>query len=164
MLKISDITYSVAGRTLVEHASVTIPTGHKVGLVGRNGSGKTTLFKIIRGEMVLDTAREHAHRLENRRRVPRGARQRGLADQHRAACRHRARGASGRGRNRHRPDRIADVQTRLSDIDAWSAEARAASILKGLGFTHEEQLQALLRLLWRLADARGLGRGSVLRT
>ena len=39
------------------------------------------------------------------------------------------------------PTRIADVQTRLSDIDAWSAEARAASILKGLGFTHEEQLQ-----------------------
>jgi len=55
MLKISDITYSVSGRTLVENASVTIPTGHKVGLVGRNGSGKTTLFKIIRGEMVLDT-------------------------------------------------------------------------------------------------------------
>jgi len=55
MLRITDITYSVSGRTLLENTSVTIPAGHKVGLVGRNGTGKTTLFKIIRGEMVLDT-------------------------------------------------------------------------------------------------------------
>ena len=57
MLKISDITYSVAGRTLVENASVTIPTGHKVGLVGRNGSGKTTLWcQLCYGKRPLDTA------------------------------------------------------------------------------------------------------------
>ena len=37
------------------------------------------------------------------------------------------------------PGRIAEIQTRLADIDAWSAEARASSILKGLGFTQEEQ-------------------------
>jgi ATP-binding cassette subfamily F protein 3 len=37
------------------------------------------------------------------------------------------------------PDRIAEVQTRLADIDAWSGEARASAILKGLGFTAEEQ-------------------------
>ncbi|MDG1802753.1 MAG: ATP-binding cassette domain-containing protein, partial [Paracoccaceae bacterium] len=55
MLKINDITYSVAGRTLVENATAVIPTGHKVGLVGRNGTGKTTLFNVIRGHIVLDT-------------------------------------------------------------------------------------------------------------
>ena len=55
MLRIKEITYSVAGRTLLENTSVTIPAGHKVGLVGRNGTGKTTLFRIIRKEMVLDT-------------------------------------------------------------------------------------------------------------
>ncbi|MFB0993754.1 MAG: ATP-binding cassette domain-containing protein, partial [Paracoccaceae bacterium] len=45
MLRISDISYSVEGRPLLVEASATIPTGHKVGLVGRNGSGKTTLFR-----------------------------------------------------------------------------------------------------------------------
>ncbi|MFT5650227.1 MAG: ATP-binding cassette subfamily F protein 3 [Yoonia sp.] len=142
MLKISDITYSVAGRTLVENASVTIPTGHKVGLVGRNGSGKTTLFKIIRGEMVLDTGAVN---------MPKGWKIGGVsqevpgnevslintvlrADVERESLLAEAETATD-------PSRIAEVQTRLVDIDAWSAEARAASILRGLGFTHEEQLK-----------------------
>ena len=140
MLRISDITYSISGRTLVENASVTIPTGHKVGLVGRNGSGKTTLFKIIRGEMVLDTGTVS---------LPKGWKIGGVsqevpgnevslidtvlrADTEREALMAEAETATD-------PTRIAEVQTRLSDIDAWSAEARAASILKGLGFTNNEQ-------------------------
>lgn len=140
MLKISDLTYSVEGRTLVENASVTIPTGHKVGLVGRNGSGKTTLFKIIRGEMVIDTGNVN---------IPRGWKIGGVsqevpgnevslintvlrADTEREELLAEAETATD-------PNRIAEVQTRLADIDAWSAEARAASILKGLGFSHEDQ-------------------------
>ena len=55
MLRINDITYAVEGRPLFEGASATIPTGHKVGLVGRNGAGKTTLFRLIRGELALDS-------------------------------------------------------------------------------------------------------------
>ena len=54
MLRISDITYSIEGRPLFEGATATIPTGHKVGLVGRNGTGKTTLFRLIRGELALE--------------------------------------------------------------------------------------------------------------
>ncbi len=140
MLKISDITYSVDGRTLVEHATVTIPTGHKVGLVGRNGSGKTTLFRVIRGEMVLDTGSVS---------IPKGWKIGGVsqevpgnevslidtvlrADTEREALLAEAETATD-------PARIAEVQTRLADIDAWSAEARAATILRGLGFTHAEQ-------------------------
>ena len=55
MLKIEDITYSVEGRPLFEGASATIPTGHKVGLVGRNGAGKTTLFRLIKKELALES-------------------------------------------------------------------------------------------------------------
>ncbi|MEO0929996.1 MAG: ABC-F family ATP-binding cassette domain-containing protein, partial [Pseudomonadota bacterium] len=140
MLKISDITYSVEGRTLVENATVTIPTGHKVGLVGRNGSGKTTLFRVIRGEMVLDTGNVS---------IPQGWKIGGVsqevpgnevslintvlaADKEREALLAEADIATD-------PARIAEVQTRLADIDAWSAEARAATILRGLGFTNDEQ-------------------------
>ena len=54
MLSITDLSYSVDGRPLIAGASARIPTGHKVGLVGRNGSGKTTLFRLIRGELVAE--------------------------------------------------------------------------------------------------------------
>jgi ATP-binding cassette subfamily F protein 3 len=41
----------------------------------------------------------------------------------------------------HDPHRIAEIQARLADIDAWSAEGRASAILKGLGFDAEAQLR-----------------------
>ncbi len=140
MLRINDISFAIDGRPLIENASVTIPTGHKVGLVGRNGTGKTTLFRLIRGELTLDTGSID---------VPRGWKIGGVsqevpgnevslidtvlaADTERTALMAEAETATD-------PHRIADIQTRLSDIDAWSAEARGASILKGLGFTDDEQ-------------------------
>jgi ATP-binding cassette subfamily F protein 3 len=136
----SNITYSIEGRTLVEDASLTIPTGHKVGLVGRNGSGKTTLFRVIRGELPLD---------QGSLDLPQGWRIGGVsqevpgnevslidtvlaADTERANLMAEADTATD-------PSRIAEVQTRLADIDAWSGEARAATILRGLGFEPDEQ-------------------------
>ncbi|NAZ36152.1 ABC-F family ATP-binding cassette domain-containing protein [Rubellimicrobium sp. CFH 75288] len=137
MLRIESISASVAGRPLFENASATIPAGHKVGLVGRNGSGKTTLFRLIRGELPLE-----AGRIE----VPRGARIGGVAqevpgsetsllDTVLAADTERAALLAERTDD---PVRIAEIQARLQDIGAWSAEARAASILRGLGFSDEE--------------------------
>ena len=140
MLRIDNIRFSMEGRPLLDGASAVIPDGHKVGLVGRNGTGKTTLFRLIRGELALE-----AGSIE----LKRGARIGGVAqevpgsevslldtvleaDQERAALMAEAETATD-------PTRIADIQSRLADIDAWSAEARAASILKGLGFTHDEQ-------------------------
>ncbi|OUS20966.1 glycosyl transferase family 1 [Litorivita pollutaquae] len=140
MLRINDISYSVAGRSLIENASVTIPTGHKVGIVGRNGAGKTTLFRLIRGELALEGG---AISLPERAKIGGVAQEVPgnevslintvlAADKERAALLAEAETATD-------PTRIAEVQTRLADIDAWSAEGRASSILKGLGFTYEEQ-------------------------
>ena len=140
MLRLDNISYAVAGRPLIEGASAMIPDGHKVGIVGRNGTGKTTLFKLIRGELSLESGDIH---------LPARARIGGVdqevpgnevslldtvlaADTERAALLAEAESATD-------GDRIAEIQTRLADIDAWSAEARAASILKGLGFTDAEQ-------------------------
>lgn len=140
MLRIDDIRYSVEGRPLFEGASAIIPDGHKVGFVGRNGTGKTTLFRLIRGEIALEGGEIH---------IPRQARIGGVAqevpgsetslldtvlqaDTERDALMTEAQTAAD-------PSRIADIQIRLADIDAWSAEARAATILKGLGFTQAEQ-------------------------
>jgi ATP-binding cassette subfamily F protein 3 len=139
MLRISDISFAIAGHPLFEAASATIPAGHKVGIVGRNGAGKTTLFRLIRGELTLDGG---AIELPARARIGGVAQEVPgsdvslidtvlAADTERAALLAEAEGATGH--------RMADIQTRLQDIDAWSAEARAASILKGLGFTDAEQ-------------------------
>ena len=138
MLRISDLSFSMAGRPLFDGASATIPTGHKVGIVGRNGAGKTTLFRLIKGELSLDGGVIE---------IPPRARIGGVsqevpgsavslldtvlaADTERAALMAEAETATG--------ERMAEVQTRLADIDAWSAEARAATILRGLGFTDAE--------------------------
>lgn len=141
MLHIDDITYSVAGRTLIENASASIPDGHKVGIVGRNGTGKTTLFRLIRGELALETG---SISLPSRARIGGVAQevpgndvsllQTVLSyDTERTELMEESEKSTDGAR-------IAEIQTRLADIDAWSAEARAASILKGLGFTDEEQL------------------------
>ncbi len=141
MLTISDITYSVDGRPLFEGASARIPTGHKVGLVGRNGAGKTTLFRLIRHELALEGGEIS---LPSRAKVGGVAQEVPssdtslldtvlAADTERAALMAEAETATD-------PHRIADIQHRLADIDAWSAEGRASAILRGLGFTAEEQL------------------------
>ncbi|WP_296763601.1 ABC-F family ATP-binding cassette domain-containing protein [Sediminimonas sp.] len=140
MLRITDLSFSIEGAPLFDGASATIPTGHKVGVVGRNGTGKTTLFKLIRGEL---------HPEGGTITLPPRARIGGVAqevpgnevslidtvlaaDTERAALMEEAETATD-------ATRIADVQTRLADIDAWSAEARASAILRGLGFDAEEQ-------------------------
>ena len=55
MLHINELSYRVEGRLLLDNATAGIPTGHKVGLVGRNGTGKTTLLKLIIGDIAPDT-------------------------------------------------------------------------------------------------------------
>ena len=140
MLRIDDISYSIAGRPLFEQASAVIPDGHKVGLVGPNGAGKTTLFRLIRGELGLDGG---AITLPARARIG-GVAQESPAtdvtvlDTVLAAATERH-ALMAEAETATDPHRIAEIQTRLADIDAWSAEGRAAAILQGLGFSTEDQ-------------------------
>ena len=141
MLRIDDITYNVEGRPLFEGATATIPEGHKVGLVGRNGAGKTTLFRLIRGELALEGG---SIQLPQRARIGGVAQEApsseiSLLDTVLAADTERAAllAESETATDAHR---IGDIQARLADINAWSAEGRAASILRGLGFEPAQQL------------------------
>ncbi len=140
MIAINDLTFRMMGRLLFDKASATVDVGAKVGLVGRNGTGKTTLFKMITGEL---------HPESGDISVPKGARigqvaQEApgtqdtlletvlMADLERTALMKEAETATD-------AQRIADIQMRLVDIDAHSAEARAGAILHGLGFDAEAQ-------------------------
>jgi ATP-binding cassette, subfamily F, member 3 len=135
MLHISALTYRLGERVLIDNASAALPSGAHVGLVGRNGAGKTTLFRLIRGELSPEGGAVI---------VPKGARVGSVeqeapagaeslvdfvlsADVEREALTAEAETASD-------PERIAEIHARLVDIEAHNAPARAARILKGLGF------------------------------
>jgi ATP-binding cassette subfamily F protein 3 len=140
MLAINDLSVRIAGRLLVENASAQIPAGARVGLVGRNGAGKSTLFRVIAGEFAADAggitmpARTSIGMLPQE--APNGPEP--LidivlgADRERTALLEEAETADD-------PHRIAELHTRLADIAAHSAPARAAAILAGLGFSHADQ-------------------------
>src|SRR6185369_1456916 len=140
MLALTDLTYRIAGRTLLDHATVALPAGAHVGLVGRNGTGKTTLFRIIAGEImpeqgqVLISPRDRIGRLAQE--APNGPES--LLDIVLQADAERTK-LLAEAETEREPARIAEIQLRLADIGAHSAPARAAGILAGLGFSHADQ-------------------------
>ncbi len=140
MLRINNLTYRIEGRPLFEQASANIPTGHKVGLVGRNGTGKTTLFRLIRGEIDVDggdIALPRNWRIGGvAQEVPGGPTS--LLDTVLEADVERAALLAESGTATD-PMRIAEIETRLTDIGAHRAPARAAEILAGLGFDAQAQ-------------------------
>ncbi|MEA2975972.1 MAG: ATP-binding cassette, subfamily er 3 [Alphaproteobacteria bacterium] len=140
MLLIKDLSLRVAGRLLIENASVQLPTGSRVGLVGRNGTGKTTLFRAIMGELAAETG---GIEIPSRTRIGRLSQEapdglESLIEVVLAADTERAQLLAAAD-TEHDPHRIAEIHTRLVDIDAHSAPARAASILAGLGFNAQAQ-------------------------
>ena len=144
MLSLSDITVRLGGRIILDHASATVPTGAKVGLIGRNGAGKSTLVKVIIGELEPD---EGSVDMPRRTRLgyiaqeaPEGTASPFetvlAADTEREALLIEA-------ETSHDPHRLGDVHDRLLAIDAYTAPARAARILLGLGFDEEMQARPL---------------------
>jgi ATP-binding cassette subfamily F protein 3 len=140
MLVIDDLALRVAGRLLIDGASVQIPDGARVGLVGRNGTGKTTLFRAIAGEHAIE---QGAITLPKRSRIgrlhqeaPDGPQR--LIDVVLAADSERSRLLAA-AEHEQDPHRIAEVHARLADIAAHAAPARAAAILAGLGFSAPDQ-------------------------
>ena len=157
MLHINDLTYRLGERLLIDHATVALPTGARVGLVGRNGAGKTTLFRLDPrrdspecGSIAMPRQTPASAASSRRRRAaPQTLIDFVLdADVERARCSRRPRRASD-------PHRIAEIQTRLVDIDAHAAPARAARILAGLGFDEAAQNRALAEFSggWRMRVA-----------
>jgi ATP-binding cassette, subfamily F, member 3 len=141
MLTISNLDYRIEARLLFEGASAQVASGWKVGLVGRNGTGKSTLLKLIREEIGHPT-NDSSIRLNQGARLGWVAQEVAptdetilevvlAADTERHALMQEAETAED-------PMRIADIHTRLVDIDAWSAESRAAEVLMGLGFTQAD--------------------------
>ncbi len=153
MLSINNLVCRMGGRTLIDGSSASLNDGWKVGIVGANGAGKSTLFKLLTGELEPDGG---SISMPARQRV--GVVRQEMpdtdtplielvleADTERmsllAECETETDG-----------NRLAEVYSRLEEIDAYAAPARAATILAGLGFT-EEQINGPYNALsggWRM--------------
>ena len=158
MLKISNISFSIQGNPLFQDASAIVPAGHKVGLVGRNGTGKTTLFKLIKKSLLLDKGTIETPSYFKIAGVEQEVPSSNTslidtvleADTERAQLLQEAEFCED-------SQRITDIHQRLYDIEAYSAEARAAAILSGLGFDNEAQKRPCHEFSggWRMRVALG---------
>jgi ATP-binding cassette subfamily F protein 3 len=144
MLTINGLTVRLGGRTILDRASAAIPPGAHIGLIGRNGAGKSTLMKAIIGLIDPD---EGAIDMPRRTRLGYIAQEAPTgtatpfetvlaADVERARLMDESETCSD-------PHRLGDIHDRLFAIDAYTAPARAARILLGLGFDEAMQSRPL---------------------
>ncbi len=140
MLNLNGITVRLGGRTILDRASAALPPRSRVGLIGRNGAGKSTLMKVMIGQIDPD---------EGSCDMPRDTRLGYIAQEAPsgtatpfetvlAADKERA-ALMAEAEHTEDPDRLGHIYERLNAIDAYTAPARAARILVGLGFDEEMQ-------------------------
>ena len=138
MLQIDNLVFDAWGRRFFNGASVTIPDGTKVGLVGRNGVGKSTLFKLIVGDLAAQ---------EGDILLPKAAKIGSVDQEHPATpvtlldtilAADTRREALNAQLETAEPEHMAEIYQHLNAIDADRAPARAAEILSGLGFSNAD--------------------------
>src|ERR1700722_8207427 len=142
MLAIDNIVVRIAGREILSGATANLPAGRRIGLVDRNGAGKTTLFKVILGELHPDDGQvswPSAWRIGAVAQEAPGT-DVSLIDTVLEADKERTRLLADA---EHESDghKLGDIYHRLDAIDAYTAPARAAEILAGLGFSAEDQIR-----------------------
>lgn len=143
MIQFKQLTFSRAGKTLVENASFQLHPGHRVGLTGANGAGKSTLFALLRSELVADVGEllmppswVIAHVAQETPALAQSALDYTLDgdEELRTLQAHLA-------SDQQDPLQVAEWHQRLADIDGYSAEARASALLAGLGFSQPQLSQ-----------------------
>ena len=140
MLTIDGVTVRLGGRAILERASATVPVGARVGLIGRNGAGKSTLMKALIGEIEPDDGEISKPSRARIGYIAQEAPNGSMTPEEvvLASATERAE-LLAELETCTDIDRMGDVHERLLAIDAYSAPARAAKILNGLGFDEEMQ-------------------------
>ncbi len=142
MIIVDQLTLQRGTKVLLDHASVTINPGERVGLVGRNGAGKSSLFGLLNGSLHEDggslsmpptwrMAQVSQHMPETSESATAFV----LAGDTRLQEAHAelaAAEASGDGMA------IAHAHAALQDAGAHDAQARAQTLILGLGFQVHE--------------------------
>ncbi|MBU3697699.1 ATP-binding cassette domain-containing protein [Dechloromonas sp.] len=139
MIALRQVTFARAGRPLVVDASVQLHAGWKVGVVGANGCGKSSLFALLGGELhaesgdvELPASWQIARVAQETPALPDSALDfvlDGDAELRRVECELAEAEEKGDG------EAIGHLHARYGEIGGYSAKARVAEVLHGLGFT-----------------------------
>lgn len=147
MIQFKQLTLTRGSKILIQDASLQLHPGHKVGLTGANGAGKSSLFALLRGELHpekgdLDMPASWvvAHVAQETPALAMPAIEFVLDGD--AELREIEAGLASAEAN-HQGELIAELHQRLTDIEGYSAKARAAELLSGLGFSQANLQQAV---------------------
>ncbi|MGB2905295.1 MAG: ATP-binding cassette domain-containing protein [Candidatus Dechloromonas phosphoritropha] len=138
MIALRQVTFARVGRPLVIAASVQIHAGWKVGVVGANGSGKSSLFALLANELHAESGDVY---MPASWRIARVAQETpalpdsaidfvldGDTELRRVERELAVAEAVGDG------EAIGHLHARYGEIEGYSAKARVAEVLHGLGF------------------------------
>lgn len=147
MIQFKQLTLARGVKVLIQSASLQLHPGHKVGLTGANGAGKSSLFALLRGEMHVESGSLEmpaswvvAHVAQETPALPVSAIDFVLDGDVELRAVEKA---LAEAESNHQGERIGELHQRLTDIDGYSAKARAAELLNGLGFSQQNLLQAV---------------------
>ena len=142
MIEIKNLTLQRGLKVLLEQAALSVAPGRRVGLIGKNGSGKSSLFALLKGEITADKGDVS---------IPKHWKTAAVAQETPAldisALDYVLQGdgelqlfqtALHEAEAKNDGMKQAEYHAKLEEIDAYSAPARAAKLLSGLGFSQEE--------------------------
>ena len=142
MIEIKNLTLQRGLKVLLDQAALSLAPGRRVGLIGKNGSGKSSLFALLKGEITADKGDVS---------IPKHWKTAAVAQETPAldisALDYVLQGdgelqlfqtALHKAEAKNDGMKQAEYHAKLEEIDAYSAPARAAKLLSGLGFSQEE--------------------------
>ena len=142
MIEIKNLTLQRGLKVLLDQAALSLAPGRRVGLIGKNGSGKSSLFALLKGEITADKGDVS---------IPKHWKTAAVAQETPAldisALDYVLQGdgelqlfqtALHEAEAKNDGIKQAEYHAKLEEIDAYSAPARAAKLLSGLGFSQEE--------------------------
>mmetsp|Transcript_1146 Transcript_1146/g.2553 ORF Transcript_1146/g.2553 Transcript_1146/m.2553 type:complete len:694 (+) Transcript_1146:192-2273(+) len=148
-INVSEVTVTFHGKPLIEETDIVINYGNRYGFLGPNGSGKSTIMKAIAARAIpipegldiyfLDREYEATDKtalaavFESNEEVE--------ALEAQAEALNNLMGEIGDDEDRMAAtqDKLERIYERLDELDVTTAEARATTILHGLGFTLKMQ-------------------------
>ena len=147
MITLSNVTLRRGANVLLQDVNWTIYYKQRIGIIGANGTGKTSLFAMLQNQLQADSGEFE---------MPKQLRLAHVAQEtpayHESALEFVLDGDTELrslqkellvAEELNDGERIAVLHARMGEIDAYTAEARAAQLLNGLGFTHTEQQQSV---------------------
>ncbi len=147
MITLRNVTLRRGKHILIEELTWTIYQQQHIGVIGANGCGKTSLFNLLLGNLTPDLGDiglsrqlKIAHVAQETPAYQQSALEFVLEGDQELKVLEQALTAA---ENAEDGEKIALIHEQLSIIDAYTARSRAAQLLDGLGFSHEEQQKSV---------------------